>query len=121
MQTIEQSREMAKLACEALADKKGEDIRVIDIAGISVLADYFIIADGNNKNQVQAMVDNVQEELFKAGYEMKQMEGYREGNWILLDFGDIIIHIFDKENRLFYDLERIWKDGHHVSVEDLEA
>ena len=55
------------------------------------------------------MVDNVQEELFKAGYEMKQMEGYREGNWILLDFGDIIIHIFDKENRLFYDLERIWK------------
>ena len=66
-----------------------------------------------------AMVDNVQEELFKAGYEMKQMEGYREGNWILLDFGDIIIHIFDKENRLFYDLERIWKDGKEVSIEEL--
>ena len=59
------------------------------------------------------------EELFKAGYEMKQMEGYREGNWILLDFGDIIIHIFDKENRLFYDLERIWKDGKEVSIEEL--
>ena len=119
MQTIEQSREMAKLACEALADKKGEDIRVIDIAGISVLADYFIIANGKNKNQVQAIVDNVQDALFKAGYEMKQMEGYREGNWILLDFGDIIIHIFDKENRLFYDLERIWKDGKEVSSEEL--
>ena len=67
MQTIEQSREMAKLACEALADKKGEDIRVIDIAGISVLADYFIIANGTNESQVRALVDNVEEELAKAG------------------------------------------------------
>mgnify|MGYP000109705405 CR=1 FL=1 len=116
---MNQAKEMARIAYEALSEKKGEDIKVIDISGISVLADYFIIADGNNKNQVQAMVDNVQEELFKAGYEMKQMEGYREGNWILLDFGDIIIHIFDKENRLFYDLERIWKDGKEVSIEEL--
>ena len=110
---------MVKIAYDALDDKLAEDIKIIDIRSISVLADYFIIADGNNKNQVQAMVDNVQEELFKAGYEMKQMEGYREGNWILLDFGDIIIHIFDKENRLFYDLERIWKDGKEVSIEEL--
>ena len=105
---MDQSLNMVKIAYDALDDKLAEDIKIIDIRSISVLADYFIIADGNNKNQVQAMVDNVQEELFKAGYEMKQMEGYREGNWILLDFGDIIIHIFDKENRLFYDLERIW-------------
>ena len=76
MQTIEQSREMAKLACEALADKKGEDIRVIDIAGISVLADYFIIANGTNESQVRALVDNVEETLGKAGYEVKQREGY---------------------------------------------
>ena len=99
---MDQSLNMVKIAYDALDDKLAEDIKIIDIRSISVLADYFIIADGNNKNQVQAMVDNVQEELFKAGYEMKQMEGYREGNWILLDFGDIIIHIFDKENRLFY-------------------
>ena len=112
-------KEMVRIACKALDDKKAKDIKIIDIRNISVLADYFIIADGNNKNQVQAMVDNVQEELVKAGYEMKQMEGYREGNWILLDFGDIIIHIFDKENRLFYDLERIWKDGKEVSIEEL--
>ena len=72
-----------------------------------------------DKSSVLSAVDNVQEELFKAGYEMKQMEGYREGNWILLDFGDIIVHIFDKENRLFYDLERIWKDGKEVSIEEL--
>ena len=108
-----------KLAFEDLDKCTKTILKIIDIRSISVLADYFIIADGNNKNQVQAMVDNVQEELFKAGYEMKQMEGYREGNWILLDFGDIIIHIFDKENRLFYDLERIWKDGKEVSIEEL--
>ena len=116
---MDQSLNMVKIAYDALDDKLAEDIKIIDIRSISVLADYFIIADGNNKNQVQAMVDSVQEELFKAGYEMKQMEGYREGNWILLDFGDIIIHIFDKENRLFYDLERIWKDGKEVSIEEL--
>ena len=116
---MDQSLNMVKIAYDALDDKLAEDIKIIDIRSISVLADYFIIADGNNKNQVQAMVDNVQEELFKAGYEMKHMEGYREGNWILLDFGDIIIHIFDKENRLFYDLERIWKDGKEVSIEEL--
>ena len=113
---MNESKKMALLAVEALEDKKAEDITIIDISEVSVLADYFIIADGNNKNQVQAMVDNVQEELFKAGYEMKQMEGYREGNWILLDFGDIIIHIFDKENRSFYNLEHIWSDGREVEM-----
>ena len=116
---MDQSLNMVKIAYDALDDKLAEDIKIIDIRSISVLADYFIIADGNNKNQVQAMVYNVQEELFEAGYDMKHMEGYREGNWILLDFGDIIIHIFDKENRLFYDLERIWKDGKEVSIEEL--
>ena len=120
MQTIEQSREMAKLACEALADKKGEDIRVIDIAGISVLADYFIIANGTNESQVRALVDNVEEELAKAGYEVKQREGYGLGSWVLLDFGDIIVHVFDRENRVFYDLERIWRDGTCISVNELE-
>lgn len=116
---MEQSLEMVKIAYKALDDKLAEDVKVIDIRKISVVADYFIIADGTNKNQVQAMVDNVQEELFKAGYEMKQMEGYRQGNWVLLDFSDIIIHIFDKENRLFYDLERIWRDGKEISLEEL--
>jgi ribosome-associated protein len=85
------------------------------------MADYFIIANGNNPNQVQALVDNVQEELFKAGYEMKEIEGYRQGAWVLLDFNDIIIHVFDKENRLFYDLERIWKDGKEINLSEVES
>lgn len=116
---MNQSKEMAKIAYNALSDKKGEDIKIIDITGISVLADYFIIANGNSDSQVNALVDNVEEELHKAGYPLRQREGQASGSWVLLDFGDIIVHVFDKENRLFYDLERIWKDGEDVTIDEL--
>lgn len=116
---MEQSKCMARLAYQALDEKKGEDIKVIDISQVSVLADYFIIANGNSESQVRALVDNVEEELAKAGYDMKQREGYSSGNWILMDFGEIIVHVFDKENRLFYDLERIWRDGKQVEFSEL--
>ena len=117
---MNQSKEMARIAWNALSDKKGEDIKIIDITGISVLADYFIIANGNSDSQVNALVDNVEEELHKAGYPLRQREGQASGSWVLLDFGDIIVHVFDKENRLFYDLERIWKDGKDITPEELE-
>ena len=116
---MDQSKEMARIAYNALSDKKGEDIKIIDITGISVLADYFIIANGNSDSQVNALVDNVEEALHKAGYPLKQREGQASGSWVLLDFGDIIVHVFDRENRLFYDLERIWKDGKDISAEEL--
>lgn len=114
------SKELAKLACDALDDKKALEIKVINIENVSTLADYFIIASGTNHNQVQAMADNVDETLGRAGYEPKQIEGYQIANWILMDYRDIVIHIFDEENRLFYDLERIWRDGTVVEVEDLK-
>ena len=117
---MNQSKEMARIAYDALSDKKGEDIKIIDITGVSVLADYFIIATGNSDSQVNALVDNVEEELYKAGYPLKQREGRANSSWILLDFGDIIVHVFDKENRLFYDLERIWKDGRNITLEELK-
>ena len=113
------SKEMVKIAINALEEKKAENIRVIDISKVSVLADYFIIANGSNDSQVRALVENVEDELSKAGFEVKQREGYGLGNWVLLDFGSIIVHVFDKENRLFYDLERIWRDGKAVDVENL--
>ena len=114
------SKEMAKIAYAALEEKKANDIKIIDISNVSVLADYFIIASGSNRNQVQAMVDSVQEDLYKqAGVEAKQSEGYQSANWILLDYADIIVHVFDEENRLFYDLERIWRDGKTTSIEEL--
>lgn len=116
---MNQSKEMARIAYNALNDKKGEDIKIIDITGVSVLADYFIIATGNSDSQVNALVDNVEEELHKAGFPLKQREGRASGSWVLLDFGDIIVHVFDRENRLFYDLERIWKDGRDVSIDEL--
>ena len=114
------SKELAKLACDALDDKKALEIKLINIENVSTLADYFIIASGTNHNQVQAMADNVDETLGRAGYEPKQIEGYQNANWILMDYRDIVIHIFDEENRLFYDLERIWRDGTVVEVEDLK-
>ncbi|XCP83764.1 ribosome silencing factor [Roseburia hominis] len=119
MDQKELSKKMARIACQALSDKKGEDVRVIDISGVSVLADYFIIANGTNESQVRALVDHTEEELAKAGFEAKQREGYGLGSWVLLDFGDIIVHVFDKENRLFYDLERIWCDGKAIDVDSL--
>lgn len=114
---MEQSKKMVKMAVSALEDKKGEDIRIIDIHNVSVMADYFIISSGSNENQVKAMVDHVQEILHKAGCECKQIEGYHSANWILMDYGDIIVHVFCREDRLFYDLERIWRDG--KTIEDI--
>ena len=112
---------MAKMTIDALEDKKAEDIKVIDISQVSVLADYFIIANGSNRSQIQALSDAVEEKLGRAGYPMKQIEGYDNANWVLLDFGDIIVHIFDRENRLFYDLERIWCDGKSIDTEALKS
>ena len=118
--TESRSRKMASLAYRALENKKADDIKIIDIENISTLADYFIIASGKNHNQVQAMADAVDETLGKAGYVPKQTEGYRSANWILQDYGDVVVHIFDTENRLFYDLERIWRDGSATTIEELE-
>ena len=111
-------KEMARIACKAIDDKKGQDIKVIDIHNVSVIADYFVIASGTNSNQVQAIVDNVEEQLGRAGYEAKQIEGNRSSSWILMDYGDVVIHVFDEENRLFYDLERIWRDGKVLDMDE---
>lgn len=113
---MEQMIEMARTAYNALADKKGEDIKVIDISGISTLADYFVITNGTSDSQVKALVENVEEKMHLAGYTLKQQEGNRSGTWVLLDYGDVIVHVFDKENRSFYNLERIWSDGKAVEL-----
>lgn len=117
-QAPEQSKEMVKTVVKALEEKKGEDVRIIDIQNVSILADYFIIASGGNMSQVQAMADSVEEELYKTGHECRHVEGYNTASWILMDYNDIIVHIFSREDRLFYDLERIWRDG--KPIEGLE-
>ena len=115
---IMESKKIALMAIKALEDKKAEDIKVIDISEVSTIGDYFIIAGGSNPNQIRAMCDNAQEALERAGHMCKQTEGYVTANWVLMDFGDVILHVFDKENRLLYDLERIWRDGKIMEAKD---
>ena len=112
-------KEMVKLVCHALDEKKADDIKVIDIRGLSVMADYFIVASGGSQNQLLAMQNEVDKEMYTHGIHAKQVEGNRSSTWILMDYGDIIIHIFSKEDRLFYDLERTWRDGKVVDVSEL--
>ena len=112
------SKEMTQLAIKAIEDKKGNDIKIIDIHEVSVIADYFIIASGSNPNQVKTLADNVEETLGRAGYDLRQTEGYGTASWILMDYNDVIVHIFSEEDRSFYDLERIWRDGKEVDVSE---
>ncbi len=110
-----------KAAYNALEDKLAIDITVLDIHEVSVIADYFVIASGGNQNQLKAMADAVEEALYKAGFKLSHSEGFRSKTWILLDFGDIIVHLFGKEEREFYNIERIWGDARFISSEDLKS
>lgn len=111
--------ECVKTAVKALEDKKAEDIKVIDIQGISSIADYFIIANGTNINQLAAMKDAVEEELYKKDIHAKQIEGNNNSTWILMDYQDVIVHLFSTEDRHFYDIERIWRDGKEIPLSEL--
>ena len=113
------NRQLLKLIYDAIDDRKGENISILDISEVSVMADYFVIASGNNKNQVQAIADNVNESMLANKVELKQTEGYNTAGWILMDYGDIIVHVFSKEDRMFYDLERIWRDGKNIEIGEL--
>lgn len=116
---MNESAKMAQIVYKALDEKKGEDIKIIEISEISIMADYFIISNGSNMSQVQAMVENVQEKMNQSKFVVKRIEGNRNSTWVLLDYGDVVVHVFDKEDRLFYDLERIWSDGKLVSIEEI--
>lgn len=111
---VETSRAMAKAAAEICEEKKGREISIIDISEISVIADYFVIVTAENSRQVEALSDSLQDGMAKRGYRIRRAEGKPDSGWILLDFNDIIIHVFDKEQRFFYDLERIWSDGKKI-------
>ena len=105
------AQKIIETGVKALSDKKAEDIKVIDISEISVIADALVISTGNNKKQIQAMSDETDEKLSKAGYEHYCIEGYDNANWVLIGYEDVIFHLFDSESRNFYDLERLYRDG----------
>lgn len=114
---MDQSLKMVHTVYEALADKKGKDIKILDISNISVMTDYFVITHGTSDSQVKALVENVDEKMHEAGYTLRQQEG-KGGAWVLMDYGDVIVHVFDEENRPFYNLERVWSDGIPVEIEE---
>lgn len=113
------SAKIAEIAYDALDEKLGQDIEILKIDEISIIADYLLIANGNNPNQIHAMTDLVEEKLLEAGYRSRRIEGNKNSGWILMDYGDVIIHIFSKEDRLFYDLERMWRDGKRIDRSEL--
>ena len=111
--TVEQ---MTKIVYDAIDDKLGQDISIINIGQVSSLCDYFVIATAGSSRQVKAIADNVQDALTEHGIEPRSKEGYESQTWILLDYGDIMVHVFDEENRAFYNLEKLWKDAPYVDV-----
>ena len=117
LRTMDKIRDTVNDIVKALEDKKADDVKLIDISEISDIADYFVIATANNTSQMDAMQDAVDEYMTKAGISAKSIEGHvrDRSNWILMDYRDIIVHIFDKEAREFYNLDRIWKDGKEIS------
>ena len=110
--------EILSIAVKAIDSKRGENIRIIKIDELTVIADYFIIANGSSTTQVKALADEVEFKLSEAGLEPRRTEGYQGANWIVLDYIDVVIHIFHKETRDFYDLERLWQDGTEVSAQE---
>ncbi len=99
------------IACRAISSKLGKNIKILDITGLSPIADYFVVASGSNPNQLHAMCDEVIDKLSKAGLNAERTEGYNTANWILLDYGDFMVHLFTAEARDFYNIEKIWKDA----------
>lgn len=107
------------IALKAIDDKKGSGIVVLDISGIASFADYFLLCTGDSARQNQAMADEVELKLKAHGLRASHIEGYANAEWILLDYSDLVVHIFSKNARTYYDLERLWRDGKKIDPEKL--
>lgn len=113
------SYEQSILTAKAISSKKGLNIKLIEIGDISSLADYMVIATGTSSTHVKAIADEIEYQLDEAGISVSHIEGYRSNSWILLDYVDVIVHIFSDEAREFYDLERLWQDGKEIDISNI--
>jgi len=112
------NQELLKIAVKAADDKRAEDILALNMKGISLIADYFIICHGNSDKQVQAIAKEMKEKAQENGYDVKRIEGFDEARWVLIDLGDVVAHIFHRDERSYYNLERLWGDA---PLEDLRS
>lgn len=112
-----ESFETARIAANAALDKKAENVVILDVRGLTSYADYFVVASGASDRQVSAIADNIEEQMKKAGHRTIGVEGYTRGHWVLLDFGDVVAHVFYEEARAFYDIEGLWADARRIPME----
>lgn len=113
------NKELVKRVAKAADDKRANNILILSMENVSVMADYFMICDANNERQVQAIAREIKEQAEDNGVEIKRIEGLDQARWVLLDIGDVVCHVFHQEERLYYNLERLWGDAEIISV-DLE-
>jgi len=112
------NQELLKIAVKAADDKRAEDILALNMKGISLIADYFIICHGNSDKQVQAIAREMKEKAQEKGYDVKRIEGFDEARWVLIDLGDVVAHVFHRDERSYYNLERLWGDA---PLEDIRS
>lgn len=113
------SEEVLKIAVKAGDDKRAEDIMAMDVRNISILADYFVVMHGNSEKQVEAIMNEIIDEAEKAEVEVKRVEGRDSAKWILIDLGDVVVHVFHYSERGFYNLEKLWSDAPLVDISDM--
>ena len=116
---MDKSRELMEVCVKALDDRLAQDIEVMDVSSLTDLGDYFVMATGNSSTQVRALADEVEEKAKEAGFSLHHREGYKGESWILIDFADVIVHVFDRENREFYALEHLWEDAKKIDIEGI--
>ncbi len=112
-------RDELKIALKAVESKKALDVTVLDITEIASFANYFLICSGDSSRQIQAIADEVETKLKESGHRPNHIEGYRNAEWVLLDYVDLVVHIFSKRARAFYDLERLWRDARKLDARKL--
>jgi ribosome-associated protein len=112
-------KEILTQAVSILGGRKAEDIKALDIGGVSIIADYFLLASGSSSTQVRALAEEIEVKLSQAGVEPLRVEGMQSATWIILDYGSLIVHIFHRDTRKFYNLEHLWADGKEVELPGL--
>lgn len=115
-----QIEEIARLSAETAIEKKGMNTLILDLRGLSIIADYFVITHGNNEPQVEAIATAIREKMEEQGVRIRGIEGFQEKRWILIDLGDVVVHVFHREEREFYHLERIWADAPQIPIAEPE-